>query len=54
MAEATLVLAALIQAFRVTLESQRPVLPAPVVTTRPDHAPAFRLTPREPALQLAA
>ncbi|MDQ2803507.1 MAG: cytochrome P450, partial [Pseudomonadota bacterium] len=44
--EATLVLAALIQAFEVSLESTRPVLPTAIITTHPDHAPAFRLRPR--------
>ncbi len=44
--EATLVLASVIQAFRVSLGSTRPVMPAPVITTQPDHAPAFLLTPR--------
>ncbi len=45
LAEATLVLATLMQAFRVALASARPVLPAPVITTQPDHAPGFLLTP---------
>jgi cytochrome P450 len=44
--EATLVLAALIQRFRVTVDQGRPALPLAVVTTRPDHAPAFRLERR--------
>ena len=41
--EATLVLSALIGRFSVALESDRPVLPVGIVTTQPDHAPAFRL-----------
>ena len=44
--EATLVLAALIRAFEVALDGTRPVLPVAVVTTQPDHSPAFRLHPR--------
>src|SRR5262249_40220477 len=44
--EATLVLAALVQAFRITVEPGPPALPMAVVTTRPDHPPSFRLTPR--------
>ena len=51
--EATLVLAALIQAFEVTSDDPRPVLPVAIVTTQPDHHPAFRLrnrfTPRPSA-----
>ena len=44
--EATLVLAAMMQRFQVSLESTRPVLPVGVITTQPDHAPVFRLRPR--------
>jgi cytochrome P450 len=44
--EATLVLAAMLQAFRVEMASERAVLPIPVITTRPDHTPSFRLIPR--------
>jgi cytochrome P450 len=44
--EATLVLGALIQAFRIEKDGARPVLPIAVVTTQPDHAPSFRLHPR--------
>jgi len=44
--EATLILASLIQAFRIDVDRSRPALPLGVVTTRPDHAPAFRLEPR--------
>jgi cytochrome P450 len=44
--EATLVLSALIQAFEVTSDNARPVLPVAIVTTQPDHHPAFRLRNR--------
>ncbi|MGE0225539.1 MAG: cytochrome P450 [Acetobacteraceae bacterium] len=46
LAEATIVLAAVIQRFQVSLASDRPVLPVGVITTRPDHAPPFRLRAR--------
>jgi cytochrome P450 len=46
MAEAVLVLAALVQRFHVVLRDKRPVLPVAVVTTQPDHAPMFLLTRR--------
>ena len=46
LAEATIALGALVQAFRFRLLSSRPVLPKPVVTTLPDHAPLFAVTPR--------
>ena len=46
--EATLALAALVQAFHITLAPGPPVTPVAVVTTRPDRAPAFRLAPRVP------
>jgi cytochrome P450 len=46
MTEATLVLAALVKAWRITVDPGPPVLPLAVVTTRPDHAPRFRLHPR--------
>jgi unspecific monooxygenase len=46
LAEAVLVLARLVQAFRIDLPNPRPVLPAAVVTTQPDHRPGFVLTPR--------
>ena len=46
LAEATLVLATLVQAFRIGMATTRPVLPAPVITTQPDHAPGFTLAPR--------
>ena len=44
--EATLVLSAVIGRFSVALDSDRPVLPVGIVTTQPDHAPAFRLSQR--------
>ena len=44
--EATLVLATLVRAFRLTVDTARPVLPVGVITTQPDHSPAFTLTPR--------
>lgn len=44
--EATLVLAAMIGRFQVSIESSRPVLPVGIITTQPDHAPSFRLQPR--------
>jgi unspecific monooxygenase len=44
--EATLVLATLVQNFRLTVETTRPVLPVGVITTQPDHSPPFTLTPR--------
>jgi cytochrome P450 len=45
--EATLVLATLVQAFRLTVDATRPVLPLAVITTQPDHSPAFTLTRRQ-------
>jgi unspecific monooxygenase len=44
--EATLVLSRLIGSFRIGLVETRPVLPVGVVTTQPDHAPAFRVERR--------
>lgn len=44
--EATLALSRLVGRFRIARADDRPVLPAAVVTTQPDHAPAFRLTRR--------
>lgn len=41
--EATLVLSRLIESFRIELAQQRPVMPVGIVTTQPDHYPAFRL-----------
>ena len=46
MAEATLVLAALVQSFRVALADDHEVMPRPIITTQPDRPPAFLLTPR--------
>jgi unspecific monooxygenase len=46
MVEATLVLAALVQSFRMTLADDHEVMPKPILTTQPDRAPAFLLTPR--------
>ncbi len=43
LAEATLVLGALMRNFRVELIERRPILPVGIVTTQPDHAPWFRL-----------
>jgi cytochrome P450 len=44
--EATLALAKLIGAFRVTLLDKEPVMPIGVVTTQPDRSPMFRITRR--------
>jgi unspecific monooxygenase len=44
--EATLALAKLIGAFRVTLLDKAPVMPVGVVTTQPDRSPMFMLEPR--------
>ena len=44
--EATLALSRIVGHFRIERADTRPVLPAAVVTTQPDHAPAFRLTRR--------
>ena len=46
MAEAMLVLAALVQRFHIARIGTRPVLPLAVVTTQPDHAPLFQLSAR--------
>lgn len=46
LAEAVLALARLVGRFRLERAQARPVLPAAIVTTQPDHAPAFRLAPR--------
>lgn len=43
--EATLVLARIIAAFRVTLLDKDPVMPVGVVTTQPDRSPMFQITP---------
>ena len=44
--EATLVLAKIIGAFRVTLLDKEPVMPVGVVTTQPDRSPMFRIAAR--------
>jgi cytochrome P450 len=44
--EATLALAKIIGAFRVTLLDKEPVMPVGVVTTQPDRSPMFRIAPR--------
>ena len=44
--EATLALAKIIAAFRVSLVDKEPVLPIGVVTTQPDRSPMFSITPR--------
>jgi cytochrome P450 len=44
--EATLALARIIGAFRVTLVDKEPVMPVGVVTTQPDRSPMFSITPR--------
>ncbi len=46
MAEATLVLARMIQAFHIERTDNRPILPVAVITTQPDHAPGFHLQRR--------
>src|SRR4029079_7187778 len=44
--EATLALAKIIGAFRVSLLDKQPVMPLGVVTTQPDRSPMFSITPR--------
>lgn len=44
--EATLALAKIIGAFRVTLLDREPVMPVGVVTTQPDRSPMFHIVPR--------
>lgn len=44
--EATLALARLVAAFRITLVDKVPVTPIGVVTTQPDRSPMFRIVPR--------
>ena len=46
LAEATIVLAALIQAFEIALDDPTPVLPVAVVTLQPNHVATFRLRRR--------
>jgi cytochrome P450 len=45
-AESVLALARLIGSFRVELVDTGPIVPVGVVTTQPDHSPAFRITSR--------
>jgi unspecific monooxygenase len=47
LAEASLVLATLVQHFEIALADDIPVLPIGVVTTQPDHPALFRLRPRD-------
>jgi cytochrome P450 len=44
--EATLALARIAAAFRVTLLDKEPIMPMGVVTTQPDRSPMFQITPR--------
>jgi cytochrome P450 len=44
--ETVLVLARLVQAFRIELADDRPVLPLATITLQPDRSPPFRLHPR--------
>ena len=44
--EATLALARIIAAFRVTLLDKEPVMPVGIVTTQPDRSPMFQIAPR--------
>ena len=44
--ETVLVLARLVQAFRIELADDRPVLPLATITLQPDHSPPFCLYPR--------
>jgi unspecific monooxygenase len=46
LAEMTLALAKIIGRFRIELLSTRPVVPVGIVTTQPDHSPAFRISRR--------
>jgi cytochrome P450 len=46
LAEATIVLAAFIKRFQVTIASKAPVIPIGIVTTQPDHRPDFRIRAR--------
>jgi len=46
LAEATLVLAVMVQAFEIGLDGEQPVMPTPIITTQPDRAPAFLLRRR--------
>jgi unspecific monooxygenase len=46
MAEMVLILAMMVQRFRITRASSEPVLPVAVISTHPDHEPSFRLERR--------
>jgi cytochrome P450 len=46
MTEATLVLVRLMQMFKIECTDTRPVLPVGMISTRPDHPPDFKLSPR--------
>jgi cytochrome P450 len=46
MTEAVLVVASLVSAFQIEPAGQRPIQPAAVITTQPDHAAPFRLSRR--------
>ena len=48
LAEASLVLAMLIERFDIDLDDERPVTPVSIITTMPDIEPWFRLTPIQP------
>ena len=48
MAEAVLVLAALVRQFELSLADRRPVMPAAVVSMQPNYAVPFRLRLRRP------
>jgi len=47
LAEATLVLASMVHAFRISMVPGTPVMPVAIITTQPDHAAPFHLTRRE-------
>ena len=49
-----IVLAQFVPSFEVVMADDRPVLPVPVITTVPDHAPPFCLTARAGTLARAA
>jgi cytochrome P450 len=48
LAEASLMLAMLLQRFEIDLDDDRPVTPVSIITTMPDIEPWFRLTPLNP------
>jgi unspecific monooxygenase len=53
LAEAALGLAGILRSFDVSLAGGERVVPRPVITTAPDHAPLFRVVPRAQARQAA-